>query len=67
MTLVVNGCSREVGEETTLQDLVPEPRGGAPRGIAIARNGEVVPKSQWPAVQVQAGDRIEILNAIGGG
>lgn len=67
MTLVVNGRSREVAEDTTLQDLVPVRTGKIARGIAIARNGEVVPKSQWSAVQVRTGDRIEILNAIGGG
>jgi thiamine biosynthesis protein ThiS len=33
----------------------------------VARNGEVVPKTEWAAVEVQAGDRIEVLNAIGGG
>ncbi len=67
MTLVVNGDTREVGEETMLEDLVPQSRDPIAKGIAIARNGEVVPRSQWSAVQVRAGDRIEILNAIGGG
>jgi sulfur carrier protein len=64
--LVVNGRQREVGEGTTLLDLVPEVA-GPHRGVAIARNGEVVPKTSWAAVQVEAGDRIELLNAIGGG
>ena len=66
MILVVNGRPREVAEETTLLDLVPEVA-GAPRGVAIARNGEVVPKTSWAGVQLQPGDRIELLNAIGGG
>jgi sulfur carrier protein len=64
--LTVNGRPREVGEGTTLLDLIPQAP-GRPRGIAIARNGEVVPKASWDAVRVEAGDRIELLNAIGGG
>jgi sulfur carrier protein len=70
MNLVVNGEPREVGEGTTLLDLIP---GGAEetiqeqRGIAVARNGEVVPRRRWTEVRLQAGDRIEVLNAIGGG
>ena len=67
MTLIVNGDSCEVGEETTIQDLLPEPRNGISRGMAIALNGEVVPRAEWTSVRLQAGDRIEILTAIGGG
>jgi sulfur carrier protein len=67
VTLVVNGERLEVAEGATLQDLLPtggvEPR----RGLAIARNGEVVPRSGWKVVRVEAGDRIEILRAEGRG
>jgi sulfur carrier protein len=70
VNLVVNGEAREVGEGTTLVDLIPQREAassGRARGIAVARNGEVVPKAEWAAVEVQPGDRIEVLNAIGGG
>jgi sulfur carrier protein len=71
VNLVVNGEAREVGEGTTLVDLIPQridaAGSGQARGIAVARNGEVVPKAEWAAVEVQPGDRIEVLNAIGGG
>jgi sulfur carrier protein len=67
MTLVVNGVQREVGEGSTLHDLLPEPAHHGGRGVAIARNGEVVPRSGWSDVRVEPGDRIEILNAVGGG
>ncbi len=39
----------------------------SPRGIAVARNGEVVPKSAWDSTEVRAGDRIEIVTAAAGG
>jgi sulfur carrier protein len=71
VNLVVNGEAREVGEGTTLVDLIPRRIDAAgsreARGIAVARNGEVVPKADWAVVEVQPGDRIEVLNAIGGG
>jgi sulfur carrier protein len=67
VTLVVNGVEREVGEGSTLRDLVPEAGSRRGRGVAIARNGEVVPRSGWSEVRVEPGDRIEILTAVGGG
>lgn len=37
------------------------------RGIAIAVNDSVVPKSQWPEHKLRDGDRIEIVKAVQGG
>lgn len=37
------------------------------RGVAIARNGDVVPRSQWGEVRLTEGDRIEIVTAAAGG
>jgi sulfur carrier protein len=37
------------------------------RGVAVARNGEVVPRGTWHDQQVADGDRIEALNAMQGG
>ncbi len=39
----------------------------SPRGIAVARNGDVVPKSQWEGTRIVAGDQIEIVTAAAGG
>ena len=36
------------------------------RGIAVARNGEVVPRGSWDEV-ILAGDEIEIVKAVQGG
>jgi len=40
---------------------------GAPQGIAVAVNGSLVPRSQWPACALAAGDAIEIVRATRGG
>ena len=35
--------------------------------IAIERNGEIVPKSRYAETRVAAGDRLELVVAVGGG
>jgi sulfur carrier protein len=39
----------------------------AQRGIAVAINGEVVPRTAWDATPLRSGDRIEIVRARQGG
>ena len=62
----VNGEPAEIGPGTTVADIVAVwcPSG---RGIAVARNGEVVPRSAWGGEPVRAGDAIEIVTAVAGG
>jgi thiazole synthase len=42
-------------------------RGMPERGVAIARNGEVVPRSTWPNVRFTDGDRIDLVRVVAGG
>ncbi len=35
--------------------------------VAIERNLEILPRSQWGATSVQSGDRYEIVHLVGGG
>ena len=37
------------------------------RGIAIERNLEIVPKSEHASTVIEAGDRIELVQFVGGG
>jgi sulfur carrier protein len=39
----------------------------AQRGIAVAVNGEVVPRAAWAETPLRSGDRIEIVRARQGG
>jgi sulfur carrier protein len=64
--ITVNGEPDEVADGTTVADLVSRHR-ESPRGVAVARNEEVVPRSRWDATAVAEGDRIEILTAAQGG
>jgi len=35
--------------------------------LAIERNGEIVPRSQFDQTQLADGDKLEIVGAVGGG
>ena len=39
----------------------------SPRGVAVAVNGEVVPRSTWDVATVAPGDAVEIVSAAAGG
>lgn len=67
MTITVNGEERTVDHGTTVGQLVEDVAGRRDgRGIAVARNGEVVRRGDWDD-EVEDGDRLEILNAVQGG
>jgi sulfur carrier protein len=38
-----------------------------PRGVAVAVNGEVVRRPDWPAARLCDGDRVDVLTAAQGG
>lgn len=40
---------------------------GAPRGVAIAVDDAVVPRSAWGTTNVRPGDRVEVVTAVQGG
>jgi sulfur carrier protein len=65
--ILVNGEPRERDGATIvelLSDLGVEDRA---RGVAVAVNGEIVPRPQWHEHRVADGDRIEALSAMQGG
>lgn len=66
MELTVNGVGRDVPEGATVAELVRQVT-PQQRGVAVAVNGEVVPRTGWPATVLRAGDRVEVLSAAQGG
>jgi thiamine biosynthesis protein ThiS len=38
-----------------------------PRKVAVERNLEIAPRSGYDTIQVEAGDRLEIVHFVGGG
>ena len=66
MHLTVNGEHREVTEGSTVADLMVG-AGATGRGSAVAVDGVVVPRSEWPSWQLRPGVRIELVHAVQGG
>jgi sulfur carrier protein len=66
LALLVNGEPRTAPPECTVQGLL-EALGLARRRIAVAVNRCVVPRSAYAAHRLADGDRVEILEAVGGG
>ena len=68
MKLIVNGKEVETGPDVTVEGLLEQSLKTDGRdGIAVAVNGEVVPKGSWGERTLQAGDRLEIIRAVQGG
>ena len=69
MTLVtLNGERRELPAEATVETAVQ--LSGAPedgRGVAVAVDGEVVPRGEWGTTEVRDGQQVEVLHAVQGG
>jgi thiamine biosynthesis protein ThiS len=65
-TILVNGEPRRVPAGSSLADLVRE-LGLGERRFAAAVNREVVPRGAHSGRRLAADDRIEILEAVGGG
>ncbi len=68
MTVIVNGTGIQLGDAATLAEAVATlGASDKSRGIAVAVNGEVVPRSQWHQTSLSDGDRIEVVTAVAGG
>lgn len=67
MRLTVNGQDViEGGDDLSVATLV-ERITEARRGVAVAVNGTVVPRSTWATAPLTDGDRVEVLTAAQGG
>jgi len=64
--IVVNGDPRIVPEGSTIASLLHGLSLPATR-VAVERNREIVRKTEYAAVPLRAGDRIEIVTFVGGG
>jgi sulfur carrier protein len=68
MHVTVNGKRHQLPEGATLTsvvELLPSVRSA--RGIAIALDGEVVPRTAWADTHLTDGTRVEVLVAVQGG
>ncbi len=66
ISVVLNGDPRELDDPATVADAVTAAE--APdRGVAVAVEGEVVPRTAWERTPLAEGQRVEVLQAVQGG
>jgi thiamine biosynthesis protein ThiS len=66
MQLTVNGENREVEDGLSVEALLRR-LGLEPAKVAVERNLEIVSRSRFGATALAAGDRLEIVQFVGGG
>lgn len=66
MQVILNGKPHPLADGSTVQTLLDE-LGLAGKRIAVEVNEQIVTRSTHACTALQAGDRIEIVQAIGGG
>ncbi len=66
MHVTVNGAAADVADGATVADLVAQRAPGHDR-VAVARNGDVVPRSGWARTPLVPGDAVEVLAPTAGG
>jgi thiamine biosynthesis protein ThiS len=70
MKITLNGEPLDIAPGTTVAMLVLRLSGETgrdPRGIAVERNREIVPKSEHGSTVLGEGDQIELVQFVGGG
>jgi sulfur carrier protein len=66
VNVTVNGSPVDLAEDATVADLVAQRSSGHDR-VAVACNGDVVPRSTWAATRLSPGDAVEVLAPTAGG
>jgi sulfur carrier protein len=67
MTVEVNGRPVELSDGAAVSDAVSRAGGAPARGVAVAVDGSVVPRSAWESTTLREGQKIEVVGAIQGG
>ena len=68
MRVVLNGAEAQLADGATVQAAVEAlDLAEAGRGVAVAVDAEVVPRTEWDTHELTEGARIEVLRAIQGG
>lgn len=68
MTIQLNGEAVALPGTATVAEAVARLSAGEPRrGIAVAVDGEVVPRSEWERTVLREGQQVEVVGAIQGG
>jgi thiamine biosynthesis protein ThiS len=66
ITLTVNGEKRQLPAETDMVGFLKEMDVDV-RLVAVAHNGDVIPRKDYGSVRLRDGDTLEIVRMVGGG
>ena len=67
-TVTLNGEPRELPSDATVDAAVRAAGASAEgRGVAVAVDGEVVPRGEWDSTSLHEGQHVEVLHAVQGG
>jgi sulfur carrier protein len=65
--IYVNDQPRPLAAPTTLLALLSELGHAGRKGVAVALNGAVVPRAEWPARSLAEADHVLVIQATQGG
>ena len=67
MQLIINQQACEFASDALDVPTLLAARGVKDNAVAVAVNGQVVPRREWTAVQLTDGDRVELVKVVAGG
>ncbi|HJR74645.1 MAG TPA: sulfur carrier protein ThiS [Luteimonas sp.] len=67
MDILLNGDPVSLTDPASTVAALLASQGLAERRVAVEVNGEIVPRGRHGEHQLQAGDKVEIVHALGGG
>jgi sulfur carrier protein len=68
VNVTVNGDRRELPADATVASVVAAlPNAPEGRGVAVAVEGEVVPRAKWSSTAIHEGANVEVVVAVQGG
>jgi len=66
ITITLNGKPQRIEQPSSVVDLLACLDINSDR-VAVAVNGEVVPRETWSQAAINEGDSVEVVRAVGGG
>jgi sulfur carrier protein len=67
MKIFINGNEKQLDNEKMTISVLLVTLNLTGKRLAIEKNGEIVPRSQFSETKLQDGDKLEIVGAVGGG
>ena len=66
MRVLLNGLQQDLPEAQTVRQMI-EGLGLPPERVAVELNGDIVPRATYGERVLQEGDRLEVVQFVGGG